>query len=357
MSRSSGMAPAVCNTVTFDCVVKMSHRQSHVVAASDSFVRFVRFLPSYEYHKTKRPSFLERHWPIHFVYIMPSTSSSATTVGLSTAALAVVAAATMSYYYRSSKTVGTESSTSREIAGDAEEDRLSFWGKRWSTGKTGWHKTTVHSSLQKYCDDALLEMIVGGGARILVPLCGKTVDMAFLAQKRPIAEVVGVDGVAQAIETFIQEQPDLSIQAVGESGGYQKHKGESITLLTGDFFNMTPEVAGGLFDGVWDRGSLVAIDPSLREQYVDKIGELMVKPNGRYLLATIVRGNKDTKTGPPFSIDEAEVRRLFGSKSWVDSIQLLDTHSLVSSEPWYKVMYLYYQFGSMNEQVYIISTK
>ena len=32
-----------------------------------------------------------------------------------------------------------------------------------------------------------------GGARILVPLCGKTVDMAHLALKRKVDEVVGVD--------------------------------------------------------------------------------------------------------------------------------------------------------------------
>jgi thiopurine S-methyltransferase len=286
-----------------------------------------------------------------------SSSTSTTTVGLSTAALAVIAAT--AFYYHSSKKAGAESSTStsREIAGDSFDDRLSFWGKRWSTGNTRWHKTAVHASLQKYCDDALLEMIVGGGARILVPLCGKTVDMAFLAKKRPIAEVVGVDGVPQAIETFIQEQPELSIEAAGEFGGYQKHKGESIALLTGDFFNLTPEIAGGPFDGVWDRGSLVAIDPLLREQYVDKIGELIGKPNGRYLLATVIRGNKDTKTGPPFSIDETEVRRLFGNKSWVDSIQLLDTHSLATSEPWYKAMYLYFQYGGMDEQIFIVSTK
>jgi thiopurine S-methyltransferase len=292
-------------------------------------------------------------------YFSMSSSWSTTStkmISVSTAAVAVVAATAMSYCYRSSNVARRVlSTTSRATGGSA--DRLDDWGRRWIAGQTRWHDTAVHSSLQKYGDEALVETVVGGGARVLVPLCGKTVDMAFLARKRPIADVVGVEGIRQAIEAFVVEQPDLSIQAVDAIEGFQKYRGESITLLTGDFFNVTTEVAGGLFDGVWDRGALVAIDPSLRDQYLDTIGNLMVKPHGRYLLASIVRTSGDTMAGPPFSIDEAEVRRLFGSKSWVESIQLLDSHVAPPLEPWYKAVLTYFHRGSMREEIYLICTK
>ena len=303
-----------------------------------------------------------------------SSSSSSTTMGLSTAVVAVLAASAVSYYYTNStskKLSTSESSTSRDIATVSDNDpnnsdkRLERWQDRWSTGRTQWHKTEVHASLMKYCDEYLIDGIIGGGGRILVPLCGKTVDMVYLARKRVISEVVGIDGVPKAIEEFIQEQSKegFDFKEAEIVNGYTKQKGESITLITGDFFDITLDVINGdasntlLFDGVWDRGSLVAIDPALREQYVNKIGELIVKPNGKYLLSTFLRPNNDTTTGPPFSIDETELRRLFGNKSWVDTITLLDSHSFLALEPWYKAISTYLRMGNIQEEIYIITTK
>ena len=297
-------------------------------------------------------------------------------MSLSSAVVAVLAASAVSYYYHSSsssaKKLSSESTTtSRDIGTTLESDsdpnsnRLQRWEDRWSTGRTQWHKTEVHASLQKYCDEYLIDGIIGGGGRILVPLCGKTVDMVYLARKRVISEVVGIDAVPKAVEEFMQEQANegLDFKEPETMKGYTKRKGESLTLITGDFFDISLDVINGdasntlLFDGVWDRGSLVAIDPSLREQYINKIGEFMIKPNGKYLLSTFLRPNNDTTTGPPFSIDETEVRRLFGSKPWVDTITLLDSHSFLALEPWYKAISTYLRLGNIKEEIYIITTK
>jgi hypothetical protein len=42
--------------------------------------------------------------------------------------------------------------------------------------------------------------------------------------------------------------------------------GKKTTILLGDFFLLDAAAAGGPVDRVWDRGSLVAIEPSLRER-------------------------------------------------------------------------------------------
>ena len=55
-------------------------------------------------------------------------------------------------------------------------------------------------------------------------------------------------------------------------------------LYCGDFFKFTSKYEG-LFDCVWDRGSLVAIPRDLRVQYVPHILELL-DPNFRYFLDT-----------------------------------------------------------------------
>ena len=298
-------------------------------------------------------------------------------MSLSSAVVAVLAASAVSYYYHSGKKLTLEESTvtttSRDVTAttttsedDPNSNRLKRWQDRWSTGRTQWHKTEIHASLQKYCDEYLIDGIIGGGGRILVPLCGKTVDMVYLARKRIISEVVGIDAVPKAMDEFIQEQSNEGLdfkEPETTANGFTKRRGESITLITGDFFDISLDVINGdasntsVFDGVWDRASLVAIDPSLREQYIDKIGELILKPNGKYLLSTFLRPNNDTTSGPPFSLDETEIRRLFGAKSWVDTITLLDSHSYLALEPWYKVVSTYFRMGNIKEEIYIITTK
>lgn len=273
--------------------------------------------------------------------------------------LAVTAAAAFSYYYMSTgrSSRATTSSTTTTPRSVPSSDRLGLWQQRWTDGKIGFHRADVHPSLQRFADETLLGDVIGGGARILVPLCGKTVDMQFLALKRPVGEVVGVDGVPAAIEDFAKEHPDLNVRAVESVGKYKKWKGESISLLTGDFFDLDVATAGGSFDAAWDRGSLVAIHPSLREKYVDKMGELLSKPDGRVLLSTYVRGDGDLTKGPPFSIDEAEVRRLYEAKPWVESVELLDSHSAASVETWTKALYMYLVLGNSQEMIFLIKTK
>jgi hypothetical protein len=65
-----------------------------------------------------------------------------------------------------------------------------------------------------------------------------------------------VDGVRKAFEEFSKEHPDLNVQSVvdGESGGFEKWKGESITLPTGDFVDVDVKSAGG---AVWDRPAIM----------------------------------------------------------------------------------------------------
>ena len=96
-------------------------------------------------------------------------------------------------------------------------------------------------------------------------------------------------------------------------------------ILEGDFFQLDEIVTDGRFQAIFDRGSLVAIDPTLRSAYVTVMSKLMA-PKGRILLVVIERqsGTDEDLTGPPFSVSEAEVHRLYGEQPWVESITLLD---------------------------------
>lgn len=228
----------------------------------------------------------------------------------------------------------TSSATAAGKSGPREEasEALSPWSKRWAESQTGWHEKDVNHVLLKHgsfiipdlpSEEKDDETCIKDKVRIFVPLCGKSLDLAFLASQKAVSEVVGVEGVRKALEEFAAENPTLGIKPEESVGGpYEKFVGKHITLLKGDYFDFDEVSAGGKFDAVWDRASLVAIQPDVRENYVRVMGGIM-KPGGTVLLAVLDRraGTQEAKlSGPPFSVDEKEVRRLFENSDWVESV-------------------------------------
>ena len=196
----------------------------------------------------------------------------------------------------------------------------------------GWHEETPNAALLRH--GSLLfptaNTVDDGScpkpARVFVPLCGKSVDMVYFTKQDFVQEVVGVDGIQKSLDTFAQEQLQLEIKPADSAvGPYRRMTGNKITLLKGDFFELDDTISGGRFDAIFDRASLVAIEPRLREDYVNTMSRLLA-PGGRILLVTIERtsGTQDAKLGPPFSVPEDEVRRLYESQTWVESVTFLD---------------------------------
>jgi len=152
--------------------------------------------------------------------------------------------------------------------------------------------------------------------RVLVPLCGKTIDLPFIASQEWVETAVGTEGVDQAVEEFAEEQPDLQLSWSDDSDTAPFRKMSSadgrLQLLVGDHFMLNKD-NGGEFDAVYDRASLVAITPELREQYVDIMYDVL-KPKGQILLVTLERRKGSPEAvaaGPPFSVTEEIVRSLY----------------------------------------------
>ena len=81
-----------------------------------------------------------------------------------------------------------------------------------------------------------------------------------------------------------------------------------LTVVVADFFELTPAQIGQ-FQGVWDRGSLVAIPPHARKQYVRLINSFLVR-GGTSLLVT-VEYDEHLTGGPPYSMDLQTVKQLY----------------------------------------------
>jgi len=218
-------------------------------------------------------------------------------------------------------------------------DRLARWNGRWVEHKLGWHRADVHPCLSKYfshvtdnCPSEQDKERRAEGLRWLVTLCGKTVDMAYLATREMTAHVVGVDGIRIALDEFAAEHKDLQIgpktdQVTSANENYEVLAGNKISLLKGDFFALDESATGGSFDVIWDRASMVAIQPALREEYVQTSSGNIKKPGCKNLSASIEKrtGTEEgISKGPPFSIPESEVRRLYEGQDWVESVTLLE---------------------------------
>lgn len=176
-----------------------------------------------------------------------------------------------------------------------------FWSARWSEGRIGFHRSEPTESLVELAG----RVLPAPPARILVPMCGKTTDMLWLAEQG--YEVVGVEFVRQACEDFFSDN-GLSFELTRE-GDFEVFRcaEASIELRCGDAFALEPELLSQV-DGVHDRAGLVALDPATRDAYVATMAAGL-RPGTPYLLIALER-TIDPEKGPPFSLPEATLRSL-----------------------------------------------
>ena len=176
----------------------------------------------------------------------------------------------------------------------------SFWQTRWDENRIGFHRDSVNPWLVRYVER------LGPPGRVLVPLCGKSLDLQYLAQQGH--EVVGVEFISKAAHQFFEAQGLTPSRQLG--GDVEVLKAGSITILVGDFFAAPPQLVGPL-TAVYDRAALVAIEPSRRSEYMTHLRALAKAgseaPGPAMLLINFVH---DMPAGPPFSIPEDELRAL-----------------------------------------------
>lgn len=179
-----------------------------------------------------------------------------------------------------------------------------FWLDRWREGRTNFHQNKVMPLLQKHWSDLSLPP----GSRVLVPLCGKSLDMMWLASQG--YEVLGVELSELAAEQFFEEHgltPHVSEWRAG-----RVYRLGNIEFLCGDIFDMDPEDFQACA-GVYDRAALIALPPDMRKRYVQHVYSHLPS-NYRGLLITLDYPQEQLQ-GPPFSVPDDEVQALFGPDS------------------------------------------
>ncbi len=191
-----------------------------------------------------------------------------------------------------------------------------FWHKKWASNQIGFHLPDVNPYLQRFWPDLNL----AAQARVLVPLCGKSLDLLWLAGRGH--RVLGVELSEKAVEDFFSEQ-QLQPQ-VSEQGVFKVYRAGSIELWCGDIFALSAEDVADC-SALYDRAAVIALPPPMRERYAEHLQTIL--PAGLKGLLITLDYDQSQIAGPPFSVDDAQVQHLFGG-AW--QMQLLKSQDVLS---------------------------
>ena len=187
-----------------------------------------------------------------------------------------------------------------------------FWHKRWSEGKLGFHQPKINSRLQKFWNATAPHK----GERVFVPLCGKSLDMVWLAEMGH--SVIGIEVSEVACRDFyIENQRQYTRKQDAPPAKFIKFAGTSIDIWCGDFFDLTPADLNDV-RVVYDRASLIALPEAMRGNYVSHLAALLA--SGARIFLISMDYDESKMNGPPFSVSEHEVRARFEKKFSVDLI-------------------------------------
>jgi len=171
-----------------------------------------------------------------------------------------------------------------------------FWQARWENNLIGFHEGKPNAFLEQH----FASLGLAPGARVFVPLCGKTRDIAWLLGHG--FKVAGAELSPIAVEQLFAE---LGVAPAKTPTGALTHYGaEGIDIFQGDIFELTAEILGPV-DAIYDRAALVALPPAMRERYAR---HLMGMTGRSPQLLVAFAYDQSALDGPPFSVPPAEVR-------------------------------------------------
>lgn len=176
-----------------------------------------------------------------------------------------------------------------------------FWHGKWERGEIAFHEGAPNAQLRHYLPALKLRK----GARVFLPLCGKTRDIHFLLEQG--FEIVGAELSRLAIEQLFAE---LGLTpAITAEGPLERFAAGRLTVFVGDIFDLDSRRLGEV-DAVYDRAALVALPEPMRERYARHL--VHMTSAAPQLLVTFDYAPGLT-AGPPFAVTDSEVRRHYGA--------------------------------------------
>lgn len=172
-----------------------------------------------------------------------------------------------------------------------------YWIQKWKDKDIRFHQESTHPHLLRFSKNF-------PRGSILVPLCGKSLDLIHLASLGH--ETIGVELSEIACRDFFLEN---KLSCTERSiPGFKVFSSENITLYCGDFFELPQDVWKSII-GIYDRAAIVALPEKLRNKYAIEI--VTKTPKGSEILLIAFDYPDGILQGPPFSVPESELRKIF----------------------------------------------
>lgn len=214
-----------------------------------------------------------------------------------------------------------------------------FWLERWEKKEIGFHQDEINPHLRQH----FLNLHHAKDGEVFVPLCGKSLDMMWLHQQG--CNVLGVELSSIAAEDFFKENGLAASQA--NFGKFQRYQAERIHILCGDFFDLRKADLAKVRT-VYDRASLVALPPDMRERYAEHLVAIL-QPKSQILLVTFDYPQAQMQ-GPPFSVSVKDVEALYSKHA---EIRMLAQEDVLSQNP----RFVQRGVNRMEEHVFLLTLR
>ncbi|ASP39154.1 thiopurine S-methyltransferase [Bacterioplanes sanyensis] len=195
-----------------------------------------------------------------------------------------------------------------------------FWHEKWQKQEIGFHLDEVNKVLLKYWPT----LNARPGQTVLVPLCGKSLDVVWLRQQG--LTVIGVElselAIAELADT-ISTELQLPVEREQQEQAVV-YRMPGVTLIAADFFDLSPMAH---VDWVYDRAALVALPEAMRRDYARQLRA--VSGCAPQLLVTLDY-HQPSMSGPPFALSDEEVQQHYSSHY---HIEVLESRELIEQEP------------------------
>jgi SAM-dependent methyltransferase len=154
----------------------------------------------------------------------------------------------------------------------------SFWDERFERGVTPWDQAGVQPAFEAFA-------LAHAGLPVLIPGCGNAWEAGWLADRHH--DVRAIDFSPAAVAS--------AREALGTA--------RAANVEQADFFTYEPPFVPGW---IFERAFLCALPKAQRSRYAARMAELL--PAGGLLAGFFFLG--DTRSGPPFGIERAELDAL-----------------------------------------------
>ncbi|BFL85761.1 thiopurine S-methyltransferase [Shewanella baltica] len=214
-----------------------------------------------------------------------------------------------------------------------------FWHEKWHQQQIGFHQQDINPFLVKYWQ----KLGLPADTQVFVPLCGKSLDMCFLAEQGH--QVIGCELNELAVQQFFSDnQLEMTQTTVGE---HQHYHTEQISLYQGDIFTL-PKTITQEVTAFYDRAALIAWPESMRAQYAKQLASLL--PSGSVGLLVTLDYPQEALSGPPFAV----------SPTWVEQhlsddfdIEVLASQDVLADNP----RFIKKAVPWLNEAAYLLKRK